>query len=119
MIEILTIGLDDRVLGLRVRGSIEESDLDRVTAAFERKLEHHKPLRIYVEAQDLGMISPAALVQDLRLALHHFRDVERGAVVSDADWLSLLSRAGDLLPGIDVRAYPQSEGSKAIEWING
>jgi len=119
MIEILTVGLDDRVLGLRVRGSIDQSDLDRVTGALERKLEHHKPLRIYAEVQELGTISPGAVVEDLRLALHHFRDVERQAVVSDAGWLSLLSRAGDLLPGIDVRTYPWSEQSKAIEWING
>jgi hypothetical protein len=57
MIEILTVGLDDRVLGLRVRGAIGQSDLDRVTAALERKLEHHKPLRIYAEVQELGTIS--------------------------------------------------------------
>jgi isocitrate lyase len=118
MIEILTIGLNDRVLGLRVRGSVEQSDLDRVAAALEAKLEHHRPLRIYAEIQDLGAISPMAVLQDLRLAVSHFRDVEREAVVSDAGWLSALARAGDLVPGMDVRAYSWAEQPKAIEWIN-
>jgi hypothetical protein len=118
MIEIMSVGLDDRVLGLRVKGPIERTDVDAVAVAFERKLQRHKPLRIYAEVDAIGSISPAALMEDLRLSLRHFRDVEREAIVSDESWLTLLARAGDLLPGIEVRSYPWSEKAQALEWIN-
>lgn len=118
MIELIPDGLHDRVLGLRISGSIERPDLDAVGAVFEDKLGRHKRLRIYAEVQDLGGISPAALMEDLRLSVRHFRDVEREAIVTEAGWLEVLARAGDLLPGIAVRHFSWLEKSQALEWIN-
>jgi hypothetical protein len=118
MIELISIVLDDRVLGLRISGPIEKKDLDIVAAAFDEKLARHRRLRIYVEVRDLGEIAPAALLEDLRLSLRHFRDVEREAIVADEDWLALLARVGDLLPGIDVRQFSFLEKDEAVAWIN-
>ena len=118
MIELIPDGLDDRVLGLRISGSIGRPDLDAVAAAFEDKLGRHKRLRIYAEVQDLGGISPAALLEDLRLSIRHFREVEREAIVTEAGWLEVLARAGDLLPGIQVRHFSWLDKSVALEWIN-
>jgi len=118
MIELMPAGLDDRVLGLRISGPIEQTDLDAVAVAFDQKLERHPRLRIYAEVQDLGKITPAALLEDLRLSMRHFRDVEREAIVADAGWLALLARAGDLFPGIEVRQFSWLEKDKALAWIN-
>jgi hypothetical protein len=118
MIELIPTGPDERVLGMRISGPIERSDLDTVAAAFEDKLKHHRRLRIYAEVRDMGGITPAALIEDLRLSLRHFRDVEREAIVVDADWLALLARAGDLLPGIEVRQFSWLDKDEALAWIN-
>lgn len=118
MIELIPTGVDDRVVGIRIRGGIDRADLDAVAAAFEDKLERHSRVRIYAEVQDLGRLSPDALLQDLRLSVRHFRDVEREAIVTDAVWLDLLAKAGNLLPGIEVRAFAWPEKGKALAWIN-
>jgi hypothetical protein len=118
MIEVIPTGLDDRVLGVRVTGPIERGDLDAVAAAFEEKLRRHKRLRIYAEIVDMGKVTPSALLEDLRLSMRHFRDVEREAIVADAGWLALLARAGNLVPGIEVRCFSWLDKGKALEWIN-
>jgi len=119
MIEPIPTNLNDRVLGLRINGPIEKADLDLVALAFEQKLQRYPRLRIYAEVQEVGSISPAALLENLGLSLGHFHDVERQAIVADADWLALLAKAGDLLPGIEVRQFPWADKNKAIAWING
>lgn len=118
MIELIPTGVDDRVLGICIRGGIDRADLDAVAAAFEDKLERHSRVRIYAEVQDLGRLSPDALLQDLRLSLRHVRDVEREAIVTDAGWLDLLAKTGNLLPGIEVRAFAWPEKGEALAWIN-
>jgi hypothetical protein len=119
MIELIPTDLDERVLGLRINGPIEKADLDLVAIAFEEKLRRYPRIRIYTEVQDIGSISPAALIENLRLSLGHFHDVERQAIVADAYWLALLAQAGNLLPNTDVRQFSWSEKGKAIAWING
>jgi hypothetical protein len=69
--------LHDRVLGLRIKGRVEKADLDAVAMAFERKLQGYPHPRIYAEVQEMGSISPAALIENLGLSLGHFHDVER------------------------------------------
>jgi hypothetical protein len=119
MIEPIPTNLNDRVLGLRINGPIEKADLDLIAIAFEQKLQRYPRLRIYAEVQEVGSISPAALLENLALLLGHFHDVERQAIVADADWSALLAKAGDLLPGIEVRQFAWADKNKAIAWING
>jgi hypothetical protein len=58
------------------------------------------------------------LIEDLRLFLRHFRDVEREVIVADAAWLQLLASAGDLLPGVEIRRFSWLEKDQALQWIN-
>jgi len=119
MIEFISVGLEDRVLGLRIRGRIERTDLEAVTLALEDKLTRHERVRVYAEVDDLGGISPSALLADLRLGVRHYRDVDREAVVTDASWMAALAKAGNLLPGIEVRAFETKDKASAQAWING
>jgi hypothetical protein len=118
MIELIPTVLDDRVLGMRIRGGIDRADLDTVAAAFEDKLERHARVRIYAEVEEVGGLTPAALLEDLRLSLRHFRDVEREAIVTDSGWLDLPAKAGNLLPGIEVRAFSWLDKGEALAWIS-
>jgi hypothetical protein len=119
MIELIEAGLDEKVLAMRISGSIERRDLDLVAAALEEKLLGRTRVRIYVEIQELEGISPQALLEDLRLSLRHFRQVEREAIVTGATWLKLLARLGGLIPGIEVRQFSWIEKDEALQWING
>ncbi|MCU0835266.1 MAG: STAS/SEC14 domain-containing protein [Chromatiaceae bacterium] len=117
MIELISTGFEDRVLGLRVRGPIDRADVDAVAAVLADKRTRRERLRIYAEVEQLGGMSLPALLEDLRLTWRHFRDIEREAIVTDAAWLGLLARTGNLLPGIEVRRFPWSAQAEARRWI--
>jgi hypothetical protein len=55
MIELISTGLDDRVLGLRVRGPIDRADLEAVAAVLADKRTRRERLRIYAEVEQLGV----------------------------------------------------------------
>ena len=118
MIEVIPTGLSDRTIGFRVAGRVDQDDMKSAAAAFESRLARHARLRVYVEIEDLKGMTPGALLEDLRMALGHFRDVEREAVVADAVWVGWLARAGNLLPGIEVRHFPRTERVQALAWID-
>lgn len=118
MIELISAELDPRVFAITIRGSIERAELDAVASAFEEQLRHHKPLRLYAEVEDVASVSPAALFEDLRLALQHFQDVEQAAIVVDEAWAALLAQFAELVPGLEVRQFSFAEKTQAREWIN-
>lgn len=118
MIEVIPTGLSERTIGFRVGGRVDEDDMKAAMAAFGARLGRHPRLRVYVEIEDLKGLTPGALMEDLRMTLGHFKDVEREAVVADAVWVGLLARAGDLVPGIEVRHFPRSRGAEALAWLD-
>jgi hypothetical protein len=120
MIEIIPTGDNSRVLGLHIRGPIDETDISVVAEVMERKLKQTPGrLRIFAEIGGGLEISPKALLEDLRVSVKHFGDVEREAIVSDEGWLGPLAELGDLLPGIEVRHFTPAERDQALAWING
>lgn len=118
MIEVIPTGLSDRTIGFRVAGRVDQGDMKAAVAAFEERLARHARLRVYVEIEDLKGMTPGALMEDLRMTLGHFRDVEREAVVADAVWVGVLARAGDLLPGVEVRHFPRTRKAEALAWLD-
>lgn len=117
MIEIVPIE-HSNVVGLSIDGKIETSDIEKMTAVVEEKLKSHAKLRAYVEVKNLGGISAEALLEDLKFALRHLQDFERKAVVCDPSWLSKLATTSNkLFPSIEVKCFPRSEQSQAMEWV--
>jgi hypothetical protein len=119
MIEVIPTGPDDRVLGLRINGAIERADVETAGAALKEKLTRHKRVRIYTEIVDPSTVSPLAVIENLKVALRHFRDVERQAIVADAFWLDPFAGAADLIPGVRVRHFSWMDKGEALRWVKG
>jgi hypothetical protein len=117
MIEIIPIGPDDRVLGLRISGNIGRDDVETAFAALQEKLTRHKRIRLYTEIMGPRTVAPLAVVDNLRLALRHFRDIERQAIVVEEFWFGPLAGAGDLIPGVRVRHFSWIDKDEALSWV--
>ncbi|MGC9504297.1 STAS/SEC14 domain-containing protein [Baaleninema sp.] len=108
----------DAAIGLSIDGKIEASDIDRISEAVEKRLQTHEKLRVYVEMKRLGGISLEALFEDLKLALKHFKDFDRKAVVCDAKWVEpAASVSNRLFPQIEVKSFPFDRQADAMNWI--
>lgn len=114
--EILDIA--DHVLGIRLSGKIEKSDMDGIVAEVEAKLTRHERLAVYVELESFDGISLEGFLTDLKLGKDHFSDFSKKAVVSDAKWLAPLVPIFDkLFPSIELRQFPPEQAVEARAWV--
>lgn len=117
MVEIISVGADN-IIGCIIKGKIESDDMVKLTSVTEDRLKNNKKLRVYVEIEDLGGISFDAFFKDLKLALKHYRDFERKAVVTNHKWIRKITPVlNRMFPGIEARCFPFDEKEKALDWI--
>lgn len=108
----------DQVVAMTINGKIETADFAQIADAVEEVLKTRKKVRLLVEIERLDGISLDALMEDLRFALRHSRDVERKAVVSDKRWHETLARLSNkLFPGIEIRHFSTDQRDQALEWV--
>jgi SpoIIAA-like len=121
VIEALT-DFPDNVVAFACHGHMTKADYETVLIPhIEDKLKRHKKLRAYTEiAPDFAGIDPGAVWEDTKFDFRHFFDWERGALVTDVEWMKRAAKFfgffGFLTPW-EIRAFPTAEASKAREWI--
>ena len=119
MLTILDLGPD--ILGYRVDGKIDRADIERAFAEFDRLVATDRKIRVYVEVQSLGGITPEALWRDMQLGVPRLKDlgrVEKMALVTEVDWLRSAAGMGSALPGLlRLRTFTGAEQAEARAWI--
>lgn len=111
--------VDDRVVGVRIDGTIREDELRAMVDVVEDKLTRHEKLRAYVEVAKLGSIEPRALFEDLKMGAKHWDRFERKAAVTDAGWMKSIADALDpLFPWIQLKTFGFDERDAAVRWIS-
>lgn len=118
LIEVLK-DFPDNVAAYACHRRLTKADYDTVLIPdIEDKLTRHNKLRIYCEiAPDYAGLEPDAVWGDWKFSFSTWFDWERGAIVTDVEWMSWATKFfGLLVPG-EWRAFPTAEASKAREWI--
>jgi hypothetical protein len=109
----------DNVVAFALHGHLTKEDYEKALIPnINDKLTRHKKLRAYTEiASDFAGIDPGALWEDTKVGFSHFFDWERGALVTDVEWMSRATKFFALLMPGDLRTFPTAEADKAHEWI--
>ncbi len=118
MIERIS-GLAENVLGFSAKGKVTGQDYESVIIpAVEEVLDHHSKLRLlYHLGPEFEGFDAAAVWDDTKIGLQHPSAWERVALVSDVEWIRLMTRAfGFALPG-HVRVFHNDEIADAQEWV--
>jgi hypothetical protein len=118
MIETIP-GLPNPVVGVRLAGKVDKEDYEQtLIPAVNAMIEAHGKVRLlYVLDDDFDGYSLGAMWQDTKLGMGNFREWERIAVVTDADWLEKAVQAfGWVMPG-EVRAYDDDDLEEARTWV--
>ena len=75
-------------------------------------------MRVYVEMERFGGVALNTLLEDLKFGIHHWQDVERKVVVSDADWVHRLGRLSSrLFSNIQVQVFEREQAEEAKAWV--
>jgi hypothetical protein len=111
--------LPDHVLGFTAKGTVTANDYESVIIpAVEALFSRQGKVRfLYHLGEDFSGFEAAAVWDDTKLGLKHFRGWERMAVVSDVDWIRAAIRVfGVAIPG-HVRVFHNRELAEARRWI--
>lgn len=108
----------DHVVALHLAGHIDQDSLAPVIKECDERLARHARISLLVEIERFGLITPAALLNDIGYALRHLGDFEREAIISKADWLRHVTEfSKHLVRSIEVRHFSPDEREAAYAWV--
>ena len=106
------------VLAVKAVGKITEEDYRSVLIpAIEDQIAAQGKARfVYVIGPEFDSFALGAMVQDALLGLHHWRDLERLAVVTDRDWIANAMRLIAPLIPAQTRNFDAGQLNEALAW---
>ena len=119
MIKFLS-GKKDSVLKLEAEGKVTGDDYQLVIIpAIESKLrKHEKICLLYELGSHFSGFDFLAIWEDFKLGLTHWSDFEKIALVSDIQWIRIVTNAlGFILP-YPLQVFHNNQLSQAEEWIS-
>jgi SpoIIAA-like len=112
-------GLPPGVIGFEVTGTLNAEDYrDVVIPTLERAAASGEVRFVIVIPEFRGM-SGGALWQDLKVGFEHLRAWKRIALVTDIEWMNVMTTLfGWMTPG-EVRHFPLAQRDEATAWAAG
>lgn len=110
--------LPDEVLGIEAGGKITHDDYQKVLIpAAEEKIRRHDKIRMLFMLGDMDGFEFAALWDDTKFGLTHWKEFTRIAIVTDNVYIkSMTTLFAPFFPG-EIRLYESLEKDDAILWI--
>lgn len=111
--------MPEGVLGFEVAGKIEADDFrDTVIPALERAAKEGE-VRFVVSIPEFHGVTPAAMAEDIKVAVEHFHAWRKVALVSDIAWLHHTAAAfAWMMPG-HLKAFDYDAWDDALSWVAG
>lgn len=100
-------------------GSLSAEEMDAVRTDLQVVNAAHGSVRLLVEYGDIdfGRIEPEALWKDLKTA-GMLGDIERCALVTDANWIEKLGAAAGRVTSVEVRTFSTNQRDDAVAWLS-
>lgn len=106
-----------RSVGIRISGTVKEEDYERLLPELEYIIDEYGEVNLLCQFDGFSGIEPAALWEDLKFDVAHFRDISRCAIVKDQDWQGWLGRLAGPFTGVDVKVFEPGQVDEAWGWV--
>jgi SpoIIAA-like len=109
--------LNGKLLDVRLTGELVKEDYEKFVPAVDRAVQQHGKIWMLVETHDFQGWTAGALWEDTKFALHHFRDIERLAVVGETKWEQGLATFCKPFTAAVVRYFDHTRATEARNWL--
>jgi hypothetical protein len=106
-----------RILELIPSGKLTDQDYRRVTAEFDRLVKEHGKIRVLVNMNQLEGWEARAAWDDLVLAVRHYNDFERLAMVGGEEWHGWAAAVFQMLSKAKIRCFSRFSLGQARAWV--
>jgi hypothetical protein len=108
---------DGKVLVIHVSDRLTKEDYAHLVPEVGRLIEKHGKIRMLFEMHDFHGWSCGALWEDAKFALHHFRDIERLAVIGEKKWQKGMATFCKPFTKAEIRYFDHSQAEEARTWL--
>ena len=110
----------DDVLAVKASGTITPQDYDSVMVpAVEAMTHRHRPFKVFIAlGPDYEGLKIGAMVEDIRLGIHHLKDWGRVAVVTDAAGIRDMVNLFGMFLKRPLKVFFNADYDKAKAWIS-
>lgn len=122
----MTMGFDEiqletspggNIVILTFKGKLEKEDYEMFVPQLEGLMQGDAKIRLLVELRDFKGWTAGALWEDTKFAARHYSDIERLAVVGDAQWEKGMTAFIKPFTAADVKYFDRQDANSAYEWI--
>jgi SpoIIAA-like len=112
-------GLPPGVIGFEATGTLSAEDYRDVILPTLERASASGEVRFVIVIPEFHGMSGGGLWQDLKMGIEHLRAWKRIALVTDIEWMNLMTTLfGWMTPG-EVRHFPLAQREEAIAWAAG
>lgn len=108
---------DGKVLTIQASGKLTADDYHRFVPETDRLIEQHGKIRVLFDMREFQGWNLAALWEDIKFDIKHFKDIDRLAMVGDRTWEKWMATFCRPFTSADIRYFDQSEADEARQWI--
>lgn len=108
-----------KLLEVHLTGKLLKEDYETFVPAVERLVKQHGKIRMLVEMHDFHGWTAGALWEDTKFAVHHFRDIERVAVIGETKWQKGMAMFCKPFTTAQIRYFDSAKAGEARTWVMG
>src|ERR1700690_847042 len=105
-------------LVVHVSGKVAKADYEHFVPEFERLVRQHGKLRVLFDMTGLHGWTAGALWEDTKFAMHHFRDIDRLAVVGEKKWQEGMATFCKPFTKATIRYFDHADAVAARKWLD-
>lgn len=108
---------EGKILQISVTGKLSKEDYQHFVPEVERLIAQHGKIRMIFEMHDFHGWNLGALWEDTKFALHHFRDIERLAVIGEKRWQKGMTAFCRPFTKAEIRYFEHHQAEEAHAWV--
>ena len=110
-------GSSGKLLGFKIGDGVTGEDVRQIGAIMAAEIAASGKIQLLVEIEGFRHMEPEALLEKLKFARDHAKDIERIAVLSDRVWIKSWVKVSGLLTHAEVEHFDRSEIEAAWKWL--
>ena len=106
-----------KVLVAHVSGILTKADYEQFVPKFERLIREHGKLRILFDMTSFHGWEAAALWEDTKLAIQHYLDIEKIAMIGEKTWQHGMATFCKPFTLASIRYFQHADMAEARKWL--
>ncbi len=107
-----------KVLGVKLSGKLSKEDYQQFVPKVEELIKKDAgKIRILMQMHDFHGWEMAALWEDLKFDIKHFRDIERLAMVGESKWEAGMAAFCKPFTTAKIKYFDESKLDEAEQWV--